>query len=453
MKRVMKNLRSILLSKNYWKINVAAVLQCVLLIVLSIPGKSHATISIDINSPSMEKLRIAIPDFKNLTPLKGYPELATGLPEILSNDLDLSGYFVPMDKAAFIDKDGETLTPESINFKNWTVINADLLLKAGYTTIGVNNIEVEIRLYDTFLEKEVLGKKFLGKIDSTRPLMHRIANEIISAITGTKGMFLSRFVFVNNQTGNKEIYTCDFDGKNLEQITSYKSISLLPKWSPQGDKIAFNSYKDGALMLYLMDISSHSARRISSRNETGIGACWLPDGNKLVTSLSRSGNRDIFTIDLDGNVIQQLTNHWADDLSPSFSPDGSKMAFVSNRSGSPQIYVKDLQTGSEERITFDLKYCTSPVWSQSNRIAFVAINDDNFNIYLINPDGNNLKKLTEETGNNEDPCWSPDGRFLVFSSNRDGDGYHLYLMNANGQNQRRLTSLKGQDSAPSWSPF
>jgi TolB protein len=450
----MKNLKSILPLKIYWKrISELFFLGSVIFITFLTSSKAHATISIDINSPSIKKILIAIPDFKSLTPLKGHPEFATDLPEVIAGDLDLSGYFAPLDKTAFIDKDGGTLTPEGINFKNWTVINADLLLKAGYTTVGDNNIEVEVHLYDAFQEKEVLGKKFLGKIDSTRPLMHRIANEIISAITGTKGMFLSRFAFVNNQTGNKEIYMCDFDGKDVEKVTSYKSITLLPKWSPQGDKITFNSYKDGVLALYLMDLSTRNAQRVSGKNVTGIGACWLPDGSKLATSLNKNGNRDIYTIDLNGNVTQQLTSHWADDLSPAFSPDGSKMAFVSNRSGNPQIYVKDLQTGNDERITFDLKYCTSPVWSQTNKVAFASMNDGKFDIYIINPDGSNMKKLTDGSGNNEDPCWSPDGRFLVFSSNRDGSGYHLYLMNANGENQRRLTFLKGEDTEPSWSPY
>jgi TolB protein len=449
----MKKLKLHLILKNFWEINFFCLLCCLLFIIFGAQNEALAKISIDINAPSIQKILIAVPDFKNLTPAKGHPEFTTDLPGIISGDLDLSGYFAPLDKAAFIEKDSGTLTSEGINFKNWTVINADLLLKAGYTTVGDNNIEVELHLYDTFQEKEVLGKKFLGKIDSTRPLMHRIANEIISAITGTKGMFLSRFAFVNNQTGNKEIYMCDFDGKGVEKVTTYKSITLLPKWSPQGDKIAFNSYKDGVLALYLMDLSTRNAQRVSGKNVTGIGACWLPDGSKLATSLNKNGNRDIYTIDLNGNVVQQLTTHWADDLSPAFSPDGSKMAFVSNRSGNPQIYVKDLQTGNDERITFDLKYCTSPVWSQTNKIAFASMNDSKFDIYIINSDGSNMKKLTDSSGNNEDPCWSPDGRFLVFSSNRDGGGYHLYLMNANGENQRRLTFLKGEDTEPSWSPF
>jgi len=416
-------------------------------------GKAHAAITININSPSIQRIQIAIPDFKNLNPLKENPELATALPEVVSGDLDLTGYFVPMDKAAFIDTDGSSLTPESINFKNWTVIGAEILLKAGYTCIGENNIEVEIRLYDTFLGKQVFALSYLGKLDSTRSLMHRISNDIISAITGTKGMFLSRLLFTNNQTGNKEIYICDFDGKNVEQLTSYKSISLFPRWSPHGDRIVFNSYKDGLPMIYLMDVSTGSARLITGKDGSNIaGASWLPDGDKLAVTLRKSGNPDVFTVDLQGKISEQLTTHWAIDGSPTFSPDGKKMAFVSNRSGNPQIYVKDLAGGNEERITFDLKYCTSPVWSQTNKIAFSVMEDGNIDIYTINPDGSGLKKLTEDNGNNEDPCWSPDGRYIVFSSNRDGR-YHLFIMNSNGQNQRRLTFLKGEDTAPSWSPY
>jgi TolB protein len=172
----------------------------------------------------------------------------------------------------------------------------------------------------------------------------------------------------------------------------------------------------------------------------------------MALTLSEGDNQDICTIDLNGKVINRVTSHSGINVSPAFSPDGSKIAFVSNRSGSPQIYVRDPSQGTDERISFNGNYNTSPSWSRLNRIAFCGMYEGNFEIFTIDPDGRNLRRLTENQGNNEDPCWSPDGRYIVFSSSREG-GFHLYLMNANGQNQRRVTFLKGQETSPSWSPF
>ena len=162
--------------------------------------------------------------------------------------------------------------------------------------------------------------------------------------------------------------------------------------------------------------------------------------------------RKVTFIDLSGKIKKNLVKHWAIDISPAFSPDGGKMAFVSNRSGSPQIYVKDLASGNEERLTFEGKYNTSPAWSKMNRIAFSQMDNGRVDIWTMDPDGGGLRMLTANQGNNEDPCWSPDGRYIIFSSNRTGN-YHLYIMNGNGLNQRRIGNMKGEQTAPSWSPF
>jgi len=418
------------------------------LILLLIASPVTAKIYIDINAPSLPKLKIAIPDFKNLSDKGEHPELSARLSQVVAGDLDLSGYFLPLDKESYLEGAESPLTLEEIRFKNWSVLGAELLLRGAYTCVG-SRLEVEIRLFDVIWGRQIMGKRVLGEVAGYRRVMHRVGNEIIRKLTGHEGIFLTRLAFVGTMTGHKEIYTCDYDGRNLKRVTWDRSIALLPRWSPDGKRLLYNSYRDGGPMLFMRDMVSGKVRRLSGRKGLNIGAAWLPDGKRLALTLSRRGNPDIFLIDLNGKILDRLTKHWAIDVSPTFSPDGKKMAFVSSRSGSPQIYVRNLSDGREERLTFEGGYNTSPAWSSRNRIAFVSMDGGRFEIYAMDPDGTGLRKLTDGTGNNEDPCWSPDGRYIVFSSNREGS-YHLYLMNANGQNQRKIVSLKGDQTAPSW---
>jgi TolB protein len=414
------------------------------------PAPGFGKIFIDIDSPYARKLKIAIPDFANGNPKEGQKELAVKLPEVISNDLDLSGYFAPMDKKAFLDPN-PGLRLEDIRFKDWSVIGSELLLTGKYVVYGTR-LEVEIRLFDVFYGRQLLGKRALGDVTQQRYIMHRLADEIIRVLTGEPGIFSTKVAFVGTATGQKEIYTADYDGFNVRQITADKSIALLPRWSPDGQKLMFVSYRGGGgPVLYMKELDSGSLKRISAREGLNIGSSWAPDGTKLATTLSMDGNPDIYTIDPNGRILARLTKNWGIDVSPSFSPNGKKLAFVSNRSGSPQIYVRDLGGGTEERLTFEGNYNTSPAWSILNRIVYTSMNQGRFDLFTINPDGTQPRQLTEDQGNNEDPCWSPDGRYIMFSSSREGDGYHLYIMTANGQNQRRVSFAKGQQTSPSWS--
>lgn len=420
------------------------------LVLLFFPGRSLGRIYIDINAPSIQKFRIAIPDTKNLTQQNRHRELATRLTAVISNDLDCSGYFSRIGKEAFLVGEEDTLIPGNIRFKDWSVIGAELLLYTAYTCMG-NSLEVEIRLFDVFSGRQILGKKALGDIKNYRYLVHRLSNEIILTLTGHAGIFLTRVVFISDTSGHKEIYVCDYDGHNVRQVTKDKILAILPRLSPDGKKVAYTSYKEGGPMLYLKDIASGSVKRLSGRSGLNSGVSWAPGGRTLAMTMSRKGNPDIYTVDLNGKILKRLTTYWGIDVSPSFSPDGKRLAFVSDRSGSPQIYVLDPASGKTERLTFNGTYNTSPSWSRLNRIAFVSRNNGNLDIFSMDANGGGLRRLTENQGKNEGPCWSPDGRYIVFSAKRDGS-YNLYMMNANGKNHRKISLFSGNHTSPSWAP-
>jgi TolB protein len=451
--RAMMKLKSILVSKILF--NTRAIFRIpvwILVLWIGIIVQTDAVegkLYIDITSPSMKRISIAIPDLRYLGEKNEHPDLGSTLSGIMSNDLDLSGYFRPLDKASFIERPGSGVTRDSIHFKDWSVIGAELLVKGVYECIG-QQLKVEVRLFDVFSGKELYGKRALGLVDQSRYLIHRLGNEIIQALAGHAGPFLTKMAFVGTPTGHKEIYTCDYDGHNLKQLTSYNTITLSPRWSPLGDRMIYTTFRNSATVLFMNDMIKGSATKISDRKGLNIAAAWRPNGEELALTLTISGNPDIYLIDTTGKILRRLTKHWGIDVSPTFSPDGNKMAFVSNRSGSPQIYVLDLINNQVERLTFEGSYNTSPAWSKLDRIAFAGSLNAQFDIFTISSDGSDLHSVTQGEGNNENPCWSPDGRYIAFSSNRTGGNYHIFIANANGQNQRQVTFFEGDQFSPSW---
>ncbi len=411
--------------------------------------KAEGKLYIDITSPSMRKIPIAIPDFRYTGANDGHRDVGRRLSDIITNDFTLSGYFRALERTSFIERPEAGITRERIQFKDWSLIGADLLLKGGYESIS-NQLRAEIRLFDVISTKQLYGKRFVGSVDQERYLMHRVADDIIQSLTGHPGPFLTRLAFIGTSTGRKEMYISDFDGHNVQQITHYGTITLSPRWSPCGKSIIYTSFRDSETVLFMHDMQNGAVTKLSERKGLNIAAAWMPSGQELALTLTISGNPDIFLIDTNGKILKRLTKNWGIDVSPAFSPDGKKMAFVSNRSGSPQIYVLDLMANLIERLTFEGNYNTSPAWSKLNRIVFAGSADGGFDIYTISPDGKEQQKVTHNQGNNEDPCWSPDGRYMAFSSNRVEGSYHIFIANANGENQRQVTFVQGDQLSPSW---
>ncbi len=427
-----------------------------LFIYIFIPVDSSALVYIDINAPVLEKFPIAITPLKNLDSAdSGLENRMRGAYHTLRNDLDSTGFFDVLDPVMFLEDPNKAgITISSTDFDDWTIIGAEGLVKGGYRVKNDGMLEVEMRLFDTFLKQMIIGKKYIGTKADIKRIMHRFANEILLKFTGERGIFGSKISYVQDTNGYKEIFVMDYDGNNIFQITRDFSINLSPAWSPDGLKLSYTSYKHGNPDLVINDFVKRETLRVSKRRGLNLGAEWAPDGKKAALTLSRGNNSDIYIIDaVTGEIVKRLTKYWGIDVSPTWSPDGEKIAFTSDRSGNPNIYVANIRAGEIKRITYDGKYNSSPEWSPAgDKIVFCGrTKDGKFNIFTMNTDGSDLLQLTSQAGDNEHPTWSPDSRRIAFASNRAGK-YEIFVINADGTNIRRLTDAKGDSTSPSWSP-
>ena len=421
---------------------------CFIVLLLTLfPVYCFASIYIDINAPSFQRFRTAIPDFVPLGSI-GSDNIGAEISKTLTNDLNLSGYFEIMDPRGFIEQYLDRESFSRPRLQNWSVIRTDLLVTGGYSEIG-DGLEIEFKLFDVLLGREIMGKRIIGYKNNVKEAAHRIADQILLLLAGHEGFFNTKIIFVSNSSGSKEIFMCNFDGSNPEKVVG-GNIAIFPKLSHDGRQVAYNQFgEDGIARLFLKDLATGKITTLSSRKGLNLAAAWDPNGKTLVLTMSNDGQQDLYRIDLTGKIVEQITAQRSIDVSPCFSPDGQKIAFVSNRSGSPQIYIKNLLTKEENRLTFEGTYNTSPAWSSRGKIAFVSMVQNRFDIYTIEPNGSNLRKLTNNQKDNEEPSWSPDGRYIVFSSNRSGS-YQLYITSESGQSQVRITNLKGNQIAPSW---
>ena len=417
----------------------------------AIPGVSLAGYDyIDITHPYLRKLPIAVPFLKKISSGNDTAQLSRTLSDLLANTLDFTGYFKIMNREAFLVNPQADAGFANVIFHDWTSIGAELLITGG-VFVKDNLLEIELRLYDTFKEKLLVGKRYKGGISDQRRIIRRFCSDVIYSLTGDRGIFDTEIAFVSTSSGTKEIYICEFDGYNIRRVTHTKNITLTPAWSSDGQWIAYTSYARGKPDLYIKHLKEKRGSVVSKKG-INITPAWLPHRFELAATLSFSGDPEIYLLTGTGKVIKRLTRNKGIDVSPTWSPDGKNMAFVSKRSGTPQIYVKNLDSGRVNRLTFQGRYNTQPSWSpKGDKVAYSGMEGGLNNIFLIGIDGQGPIQLTHNEGDNESPSWSPDGNLIVFSSTREGPS-RIYVMTGYGTDQKRLLTLKGQQTQPKWSP-
>lgn len=424
------------------------------LVVMGAHGldRAHAgeRVTIDITGAGFQRLPIAIPDFKFQSSEQS--QLAREMGEALASDLDYSGVFRPLDPKGFLE-DPQTMgtTAAEIKFPAWQRLGADYLVRGTYQAQG-SSLKLEARLFAVPDGRTMIGKIYEGETRNWRVMIHRLADEILFALTGERGVFDSKIAYVQAQGKNKEVFIVDFDGGNAVQVTHDQTLNLSPAWSNDGGKIAYVSYKDGNAKVFVANVMDGSHRLLCGYPGINIAPAWRPGSGDLAVTLSKGGNPDIYLVSSSGNILQRLVQGWSINVSPSWAPDGRRLAFVSDESGNPQVYVLDVGSGQKRRITFSGNYNTGPAWSpKGDWIAYSSLAGGAHNIFICKPDGSDVRQLTHGEGNSESPTWSPDGRMIAFSSTRQG-GRSIWVLLTNGTGVRRLTRMPGEQELPDWSP-
>ncbi|HUV78574.1 MAG TPA: Tol-Pal system beta propeller repeat protein TolB [Desulfobacterales bacterium] len=425
-----------------------------LMVIMSfwaVPGVARAGYDyVDISQPFLRKIPIAVPLFKKVSSGHETDQLSKSASDLLAETLEFTGYFKFIDREAFLVNPQTDAAFANVNFHDWTSIGAELLVTGG-VLVQDNLVEIELRLYDTFKEKLLVGKRYKGNIADERKIIRRFCSEVIYTLTGDRGIFDTEIAFVSTGSGNKEIYICEFDGYNPRQLTHTNSITLSPAWSSDGEWIAYTSYAKGKPDLYIKNLRENRGYVVAKQGINTTPA-WFPNKFELAATLSFSDDPEIYLLTGTGKIIKRLTYNKGIDVSPTWSPDGKSIAFVSKRSGTPQIYIQNVDSGQVKRLTFQGRYNTQPAWSpKGDKMAYSGMENGHNDIFVIGFDGKDPIQLTHNEGDNESPSWSPDGNLIVFASTREGPS-RIYVMTSYGTDHRRLLALKGRQTEPKWSP-
>ena len=412
-----------------------------------------AVVRLDITEGNFQPLPIAIPNFFGGADSDN--DTAVGVTQIITANLKGSGLFLPIDPAAFLEK---LASVDNVpNFPNWRTINAQALVTGRITRQSDGRLKAEFRLWDVLAGQQLAGQQYFSTPDNWRRIAHIISDAIYERLTGEKGYFDTRVVFVD-ETGPKDhrikrLAIMDQDGANVRYLTRGDDLVLTPRFSPSTQEITYMAYGQGDPRVYLLNIETGQREVVGNFPGMSFAPRFSPDGQSVIMSLQEGSNANLFIMDLRSKATTRLTNTPAIDTAPSYAPDGSQICFESDRGGHPQIYVMPAAGGAAQRISFGDGIYSTPVWSpRGDYIAFTKQSANTFAIGVMKPDGSGERILTEGF-HNEGPTFAPNGRVIMYFSDVVGSpGPSLFTIDTAGRNQQRVPTPSFA-SDPAWSPL
>ena len=437
-------------------------------------------VSIDVGAAHVRSSQIALQALvlKNGGGGPGARSAGARLFKTIESNLSSLGRFKLIDQNAFLEKPGETSLQPRLKddhgflWKNWDLLNTDYLIMGSYgfeKKPGGFEVQAEYFVYHVPLRKKIMHKQYKSSAELVRRLAHYISNDVVQAVTGQRGVFLTKITAVKKTSQTKkELFLMDWDGHGSQQISFHRSVVMSPVWHPNGKHIAYTAFlyqkklktRNPALLLY--DRFKKSRRIILNRSGANLGFDFWPGGEWMLASLLLKGNRNIAQVSLKNSSVKPLTRFQDGSINvePSLNPKRpSRLVFSSDRGGGVMIYSMDLKNQHIRRLTYQGSYNSTPDYSPDGQsIVFAGYDGGRFDIFIMKADGSQIRRLTSAKkasgawANYESPSFAPDSRHIVFTGDQSGS-YQLYIMNIMNHKIKKITHDPLGYKSPKWSPF
>ncbi len=411
------------------------------------PAPPAGEITVDVNAGAIQPMPVAVPAFGGAT--RG-AEIAA----VITGNLERSGLFRPVNPAGFIEKTLDVNVQP--RFPDWKTVGAQALINGQVTVEADGRLRVDFRLWDVAQETQLLGLQFTSTPENWRRVAHKISDAVYERLTGEKGYFDTRIVFVAESGPKlarvKRLAIMDQDGANPSYLTDGSYLVMTPRFSSTSQQITYMALRPTGSAVYLFNIETGRQETLGTFPGMVFAPRFSPSGDRVAFSVERAGNTDIFVMNLRNHGTSRITSDPSIDTSPSFSPDGSKMVFNSDRGGQPQLYTMDADGSNVRRISFGGGRYTTPVWSpRGDFIAFTKQTGGQFHIGVMRADGSDERLLTTSYLD-EGPTWAPNGRVLMFFRESAPGNPRLWTVDITGRILRPAPYTNAA-SDPAWSPL
>ncbi len=419
----------------------------VTLLLISLPLR--AELVIEITAGRDNPTSVAVVPFA----WSGWGSATEDVAAIVQDDIQRSGQFAPV---ARNDMLGLPSRESEVYYRDWRTTQVEYLLIGRVS--GGATATVEYELFDVYRQERILSGRESGPTEDLRMLAHRVSDAIYYQLTGIRGAFATKILYVAvtqrvNAADTFRLMQADADGARARVVLESNKPILSPTWAPDGRQIAYVSFETGRPVVFRQDLVSGEREQLTNFRGINSAPSWSPDGNSMALVLSKDGSADIYILDLTSRQLRRVTRHYAIETEPSWMPDGKTLLFTSDRGGRPQIYRVDIATGHTERVTYEGRWnARATVAADGRSMALVSQQEDRFHIAVQDLQTDRRQVLTS-TQLDESPSVAPNGSMLLYATKYKGRGI-LAAVSVDGGVKFRLPSREGDDvREPAWSPY